>query len=422
MTRFSAWNVIKNGFTGQKGWSRQWRDPQPKSHYDIVIVGGGLHGLATAYYLAKNFNLKKIAVLEKGWIGGGNAGRNTTIIRSNYMLKGNREFYEHSLRLWENLSHELNYNVMFSQRSHISLYHTASALDAAARRYNIMRQSGSDAEIWSRNEIKNKIPHLNYADDARFPIYGALVQRRAGTARHDAVAWGYARAADMLGVDIIQQCEVTSIKRKAQKVSSLHTSRGQIKTGKVAFAVAGNTSRLWQMAELGNLPIESHKLQAFVTEPIKPLLDHVVVFGVGGAHFYISQSDKGGMVFGGDIDWYKSYAQKGNLPIVQDVAECALSLMPCLGRVKLLRHWSGVVDMSMDGSFFMCKTPLENLYLNAGWNYGGFKASPASGWYFADLIANDRPDEVILNHDLERFRRGYHIDESGAGSDPKLHG
>ena len=422
MTRFSAWNVIKNGFTGQKGWSRQWRDPQPKSHYDIVIVGGGLHGLATAYYLAKNFNLKKIAVLEKGWIGGGNAGRNTTIIRSNYMLKGNREFYEHSLRLWENLSHELNYNVMFSQRSHISLYHTASALDAAARRYNIMRQSGSDAAIWSRNEIMNKIPHLNYADDARFPIYGALVQRRAGTARHDAVAWGYARAADMLGVDIIQQCEVTSIKRKAQKVSSLHTSKGQIKTGKVAFAVAGNTSRLWQMAELGNLPIESHKLQAFVTEPIKPLLDHVVVFGVGGAHFYISQSDKGGMVFGGDIDWYKSYAQKGNLPIVQDVAECALSLMPCLGRVKLLRHWSGVVDMSMDGSFFICKTPLENLYLNAGWNYGGFKASPASGWYFADLIANDRPDEVILNHDLERFRRGYHIDESGAGSDPKLHG
>jgi len=422
VTRFSAWNVIKNGFTGQKGWSRQWRDPQPKSHYDIVIVGGGLHGLATAYYLAKNFNLKKIAVLEKGWIGGGNAGRNTTIIRSNYMLKGNREFYEHSLRLWENLSHELNYNVMFSQRSHISLYHTASALDAAARRYNIMRQSGSDAEIWSRNEIKNKIPHLNYADDARFPIYGALVQRRAGTARHDAVAWGYARAADMLGVDIIQQCEVTSIKRKAQKVSSLHTSKGQIKTGKVAFAVAGNTSRLWQMAELGNLPIESHKLQAFVTEPIKPLLDYVVVFGVGGAHFYISQSDKGGMVFGGDIDWYKSYAQKGNLPIVQDVAECALSLLPCLGRVKLLRHWSGVVDMSMDGSFFMCKTPLENLYLNAGWNYGGFKASPASGWYFADLIANDRPDEVILNHDLDRFRRGYHIDESGAGSDPKLHG
>ncbi|MDB3999896.1 sarcosine oxidase subunit beta family protein [bacterium] len=422
MTQFSAWNVIKNGFNGQKGWSRQWRDPEPKANYDIVIVGGGLHGLATAYYLAKNFNLKNIAVVEKGWIGGGNAGRNTTIIRSNYMLKGNREFYEASLTLWENLSHELNYNVMFSQRAHIGLYHTPNALDAAARRYNIMRQTGSDGEIWSRNTIKKKIPHLNFADDARFPIHGALVQKRAGTARHDAVAWGYARAADMLGVDIIQQCEVTSIKRSAQKISSLHTSRGEITAKKVAFAVAGNTSRLWQMAELGNLPIESHKLQAFVTEPIKPLLDHVVVFGVAGAHFYISQSDKGGMVFGGDIDWYKSYAQKGNLPIVQDVAECALSLMPCLGRVKLLRHWSGVVDMSMDGSFFMCKTPLDNLYLNAGWNYGGFKASPASGWYFADLIANDRPDKVIQNHDLDRFRRGVHIDERGAGSDPKLHG
>ena len=422
VTRFSAWNVIKNGFIGQKGWTRQWRDPKPRSKYDIVIIGGGLHGLATAYYLAKTFDLKNIAVLEKGWIGSGNAGRNTTIVRSNYMLKGNREFYEHSLKLWENLSHELNYNVMFSQRSHISLYHTPNALDAATRRYNIMRQTGSDAEIWSHNEIKKKIPHLNYANDARFPIHGALVQKRAGTARHDAVAWGYARAADTLGVDIIQQCEVTAIKRSSQKISSLETSRGNIRADKVAFAVAGNTSRLWQMAGLGNLPIESHKLQAFVTEPIKPLLDHVVVFGVAGAHFYISQSDKGGMVFGGDIDWYKSYAQKGNLPVVQDVAECALSLMPCLGRVKLLRHWSGVVDMSMDGSFFMCKSPLDNLYLNAGWNYGGFKASPASGWYFADLIANDRPNLVIQNHDLNRFKRGYHIDERGAGSDPKLHG
>ncbi|MDC0462397.1 sarcosine oxidase subunit beta family protein [Alphaproteobacteria bacterium] len=422
MTRFSAWNVIKNGFTGQSGWSRQWRDPEPKSHYDIVIVGGGLHGLATAYYLAKNFKLTNIAVLEKGWIGGGNAGRNTTIIRSNYMLKGNREFYEKSLKLWENLSHELNYNVMFSQRSHIGLYHTANALDAASRRYNIMRQTGSDAEFWSRSDLEKKIPHLNYAHDARFPIHGALVQKRAGTARHDAVAWGYARAADKLGVNIIQQCEVIGIKRNARKITQIETSRGSIQADKIAFAVAGNTSRLWQMAELGNLPIESHNLQAFVTEPIKPLLDQVVVFGVAGAHFYISQSDKGGMVFGGDIDWYKSYAQRGNLPIVQDVAECALSVMPCLGRVKLLRHWSGVVDMSMDGSFFICKTPLDNLYLNAGWNYGGFKASPASGWYFADLIANDRPDEIIKNHDLDRFRRGHHIDERGAGADPKLHG
>ena len=285
-----------------------------------------------------------------------------------------------------------------------------------------MRQTGSDAEIWSRAKLEKKIPHLNYAKNARFPIYGSLVQKRAGTARHDAVAWGYARAADKLGVDIIQKCEVTAIDRKGQKINSLQTNRGKISAKKIALAVAGNTSRLWHLANLGNLPIESHKLQAFVTEPLKPLLDQVVVFGVGGAHFYISQSDKGGLVFGGDIDWYKSYAQRGNLPIVQDVAESAISLMPCLGRVKLLRHWSGIVDMSMDGSFFMCKTPIDNLYLNAGWNYGGFKASPASGWYFADLIANDRPSEIIKNHDLERFKRGHYIDERGAGPDTKLHG
>ena len=422
MTRFSAWQVIKNGFSAQAGWSRQWRDPEPKKHYDYIIIGGGLHGLATAYYLAKNHKFKNIAVLEKGWLGGGNAGRNTTIIRSNYMLKGNREFYEHSLNLWENLSHELNYNVMFSQRSHVGLYHSPSALNLATRRYNIMLQTGSDAEIWPLEHLKSKIPHLNYAPDARFPIHGALVQKRAGTARHDAVAWGYARAADALGVDIIQQCEVTGMTRSHNKITAVETNKGTIAGANFGFAVSGHTSRLWQMANLGNLPIETHKLQAFVSEPIKPLLDQVVVFGVGGAHFYISQSDKGGMVFGGDLDWYKSYAQRGNLPLVQDVAECAMSVLPCLGRVKLLRHWAGAMDMSMDGSFFICKTPVDNLYLNAGWNYGGFKASPASGWYFADLIANNRPHTHIQNHDLERFQRGYQLDERGAGPDPKLHG
>lgn len=423
MTRFSAWNVFKNGLTGQKGWSRQWRDPEMKASYDVVIVGGGLHGLATAYYLAKNHGVKNIAILEKGWLGGGNAGRNTTIVRSNYARPGNREFYEHSLKLWENLSHELNYNVMFSQRSHISLLHSPGAIDAAARNYNTMQLTGTtDAEIWDLEKLKSAVPHLNYGPNARFPIMGAAVQKRAGTARHDAVAWGYARAADQLGVDIIQNCEVTGISRRGGKVTSIQTSRGVVKAKKVGLAVAGNTSRLWNMAGLGLLPIESHKLQAFVSEPLKPLLDQVVVFGVGGAHFYISQSDKGGMVFGGDLDWYKSYAQRGNLPIVQDVSEAAMSVLPCLGRVRLLRHWSGVMDMSMDGSHFICKTPLENLYLNAGWNYGGFKASPGSGWYFADLIANDRPDTVIENHDLKRFERGIQIDERGAGPDPKLHG
>jgi len=312
---------------------------------------------------------------------------------------------------------------MFSQRSHISLLHSPAAMDGAARRYNTMRLTGTpDAEIWDLEKLKKEVPHLNYGPDSRFPIRGAAVQKRAGTARHDAVAWGYARAADSLGVDIIQNCEVNGTSRSGSEITGLVTSRGEIKATKVGFAVAGNTSRLWQMAGFNTLPIESHKLQAFVSEPLKPLLDQVVVFGVGGAHFYISQSDKGGMVFGGDIDWYKSYAQRGNLPIVQDVAECAISILPCLGRVRLLRHWSGVMDMSMDGSPFICKTPLSNLYLNAGWNYGGFKASPASGWYFADLIANDRPHETIQHFNLDRFAQGVLLDERGAGPDPKLHG
>ena len=422
MSRYSAWTVFKNGLGGQKGWTRAWRDPEPKPEYDIVIVGGGLHGLATAYYLAKNYGLKDIAVVEKGWLGGGNAGRNTTIVRSNYMMPDNRWFYEHSLKLWENLSHELNFNVMFSQRAHISLFHSPSARDAAARRYNTMRLMDSDGEFWDLDTLKKNVPHLNFGPDARFPIIGAAVQPRAGSARHDAVAWGYARAADGLGVDIIQNCEVIGFERVANRLTGLQTSRGMIRAKRIGLAVAGNTSRLWRMVELGKLPIETHKLQAFVSEPLKPLLDQVIAFGVGGAHFYISQSDKGGMVFGGDLDWYKSYAQRGNLPIVQDVAECATSILPCLGRVRLLRHWAGVMDMSMDGSPFICKTPISNLYLNAGWNYGGFKASPASGWFFADLIANDRPDSVIANFDLQRFARGYNIDERGAGPDPKLHG
>ena len=377
--------------------------------------------MATAYYLAKNHNIHNIAVVEKGWIGGGNAGRNTTIIRSNYMMPGNHQFYEHSLKLWENLSHELNYNVMFSQRAHISLFHSPAARDAAARRYNIMSLNGTEAELWNLDQLKKNIPHLNY-EDARFPIIGAAVQRRAGNARHDSVAWGYARAADQLGVDILQNCEVIGVKRNKGRIESLQTSRGEIKAKKVGFAVAGNTSRLWEMAELGNLPIETHKLQAFVTESIKPLLDQVVVYGVGGAHFYISQTDKGSMVFGGDLDWYKSYAQRGNLPIVQDSAEAAMAILPCLGRIRLIRHWAGVMDMTMDGSFFICKTPIENLYLNAGWNYGGFKASPASGWYFADLIATEQPHKYIQNHNLERFEKGINLDERGAGPDPKLHG
>ena len=358
MKRYSAWSVFLNGLTGQKNWDRAWRDPEPKAEYDVIIVGAGLHGLATAYYLARNHGITNVAVVEKGWLGSGNAGRNTTIVRSNYMLPGNRPFYEHSLKLWENLSHDLNYNVMFSQRAHVTLLHSPAARDAAARRYNTMRLTGSDGELWDLPTLKRKIPHLNYGPDARFPIIGASAQLRAGSARHDAVAWGYARAADQRGIDILQNCEVTGVLRDGGKVTGVETVRGVIRAKKVGFAVAGNTSRLWRMAGLGKLPIETHKLQAFVSEPLKPLLDQVVVFGVGGAHFYISQSDKGGMVFGGDLDWYKSYAQRGNLPIVQDVAECATSILPCLSRVRLLRHWSGVMDMTMDGSASVSYTHL----------------------------------------------------------------
>ena len=421
MKRYSGWAVFREGLRGQTGWSRAWRDPEPKSEYDIVIVGGGGHGLATAYYLAKNHGLKNIAVVEKGWLGGGNVGRNTTIVRSNYALPHSTEFYEHSVKLWENLAHDLNYNVMFSQRGQLGLFHTPAARDAQAKRANTMVMNGIEAELLDKEGVKNLIPHLDYSENARFPILGAILQRRAGTARHDAVAWGFARGADERGVDILQNCEVQGFLREDGKVTGVETSRGVIRAKKVGVAVAGSTGHVMAMAGIERLPIETHKLQAFVSEPLKPLLDYVVSYGAPGAHFYISQSDKGGMVFGGDLDFYNSYAQRGNLPIVQDVAESAMAIMPCLGRVKLLRHWAGVMDMSMDGTHIMSKTPIDNLYLNAGWCYGGFKATPASGYHFADLIANDRPDALTAPFSLDRFEKGYAIDEKGMGPTPKLH-
>ena len=415
--RFSGFRVIKEALTGHKGWGPQWRDPEPKPHYDIIIIGGGGHGLATAYYLAKEFGQKNIAVIEKGWIGGGNVGRNTTIIRSNYMLDGNEPFYEFSLKLWEGLEQDINYNAMVSQRGILNLIHTDGQRDAFIRRGNAMILNGADAEYLTADQVRAEVPFLNF-DDARFPIKGALAQRRGGTVRHDAVAWGYARAADQHGVDIIQNCEVTGFRIENGTCMGVETSRGFIGASKIGTAVAGSSGRLMAKAHM-RLPIETHVLQAFVSEGLKPVIPGVITFGAG--HFYVSQSDKGGLVFGGDLDGYNSYAQRGNLPVVEDVCEGGMAIMPMIGRARLLRMWGGVMDMSMDGSPIIDKTHIDGLYFNGGWCYGGFKATPASGWCFAHLLAKDEPHETATAYRLDRFRRGYMIDEKGMGAQPNLH-
>ncbi len=415
--RYSVWSLLRQGLAGNRGWPEAWRDAAPRERYAVVVVGGGGHGLATAYYLARRHGITDVAVLEKGWIGGGNTGRNTTIVRSNYLLPGNERFYEHSLKLWEGLARELDFNVMFSQRGVLNLCHSDAQRDAFARRGNAMLMMGADAELLDREQVRAMVPGLDFAN-ARFPITGGLLQRRAGTARHDAVVWGYARAASALGVDIVQSCEVTGMVRDGDRITGLETTRGTIRADKVGLAVAGNSSRLAAMAGL-RLPIESHVLQAFVSEGLKPWLDTVVTFGAG--HFYMSQSDKGGLVFGGDIDGYNSYAQRGNLPMVEHVAAGAVALFPALGRVRLLRSWGGLVDMTMDGSPIIGRLPLANLYLNGGWCYGGFKATPASGWCFAHTLATGEPHPLNAAYSLDRFATGHLIDERGAGPRPNLH-
>ena len=414
---FSAFKILKEGLTGNKGWKPHWREPMLKEEYDVIIIGAGGHGLATAYYLAKEHGIVNVAVLEKGWVGSGNIGRNTTIIRSNYMLPGNQPFYEKSMQLWEGLEQDFNYNAMVSQRGILNLSHSDGQHDAYARRGNAMHLTNSGAVLLDRAGVERMCPLLDF-DNARFPIKGGIWQPRGGSVRHDAVAWGFARGADSRGVDIIQNCEVTGFQIENGRCIGVETTLGNVKSKKVGMCVAGSSGVLADKAGM-RLPIESHVLQAFVSEGLKPIIPGVVTFGAG--HFYVSQSDKGGLVFGGDIDGYNSYAQRGNLPVIEDVVEGGMAIMPMIGRARLLRSWGGIMDMSMDGSPFIDKTHIDGLYFNGGWCYGGFKATPASGFCYAHLLATDQSHSLSKQMRLDRFRSGSQFDEKGVGAQPNLH-
>jgi sarcosine oxidase subunit beta len=415
--RYSFWRLLREGFTGQRGWSRAWAKAQVRPGYRVVIVGGGGHGLATAYYLATEYGIRDVAVLERGPIGLGNVGRNTTIIRSNYFLPDNIRFYEFSLKLWEGLERRLNFNAMVSQRGTLNLFHTEAQRDLMSRRANQMRLLGVDAQGVSREEVRTLVPLVDL-DNGRYPVLGGFLQPRGGTVRHDAVAWGYARAASEAGVDIIEHCEVTGLRREGTRITGVETTRGPIAAETVCLAVAGHSSVLAAMAGLV-LPIESHVLQAFVTEGIKPVLDVVLTYGAG--HFYVSQSDKGGLVFGGAIDGYNTYGQRGTLPMAEEVAASAVTLLPGVARLKILRQWGGVMDMTMDGSPIISRTPLAGLIFNGGWCYGGFKAIPAGGVSTAHLIARGEAHPVARHLDLARFAAGRTCDERGIGPYPYLH-
>ncbi|MCB2101457.1 MAG: sarcosine oxidase subunit beta family protein [Rhodobacterales bacterium] len=416
--RYSFLSLARNALTGHRDWPPAWRSPEPRASYDVIIVGGGGHGLATAYYLAKDHGITNVAVLEKGYLGGGNTGRNTTIVRSNYLLEANAHFYEKSMKLWEGLSEDLNYNVMFSQRGVLNLAHSDAQYNAFGRRGNAMRLNGIDAELLDRDQVAAMVPDLDCSPSARFPVRGGLLQPRGGTARHDAVAWGYARAADARGVDIIQNCEVTGLIRVGGRITGVETTRGVIKAPKVGLVVAGHTGHLAAMAGL-RLPIESHVLQAMVSEPLKPVLDTVVTSGA--AHGYISQSDKGELVMGGDLDFYNSYGQRGNAPALEHVVRSIVTLFPRYGRVRLMRFWGGIMDMTMDGSPIIGTTPVDGLFINGGWCYGGFKATPGSGWVFAQTLAKGHPHRLNEAFSLDRFASGHAIDEKGAGPIPGAH-
>ena len=413
MTKYSAFNLVKNALSFNRHWTEAWRNPEPKREYDAIIVGGGGHGLATAYYLAKEHGLRNIAVVEKGWIGGGNTGRNTTIVRSNYLWTEASLLYEKSLKLWEGLSVDLNYNVMFSQRGVYNLGHTLQDMRDIERRVGANRLNGIDAEVVTAAQIKAAIPLINTSANARYPILGASLQRRAGVARHDAVAWGFARAADALGVDIIEQCEVTGINRDGGQVTGIETTRGTINSKKIGVVVAGNATVLADMAGM-RLPLESHPLQALVSEPMKPVLDTVIMSNA--VHGYVSQSDKGELVIGAGIDAYTGYGQRGSFQTIEHTLEAIVELFPMFSRVRMLRQWGGIVDISPDACPIISRTPVDGLYFNCGWGTGGFKATPGSGWAFAHTIANDAPHELNAPFELTRFETGALIDEHGAAA------
>jgi sarcosine oxidase subunit beta len=411
MQKYSGFGLLKHSMSHHENWQRVWRNPIPKKHYDVVIVGGGGHGLATAYYMAKEHGLTNIAVVEKGYLGGGNTARNTTIVRSNYLWDEAAHLYEHSLKLWESLAQELNYNLMFSQRGVLNLGHSLQDMRDIERRVNANRLNGIDSQVLNNAQVQAKVPILDCSKNARYPVMGASWQARGGTARHDAVAWGFARAADALGVDLLQQTEVTGIRRKEGAVCGVETNRGFISANKVACVAAGNSSTLAKMVGI-DLPLESHPLQAMVSEPIKPILDTVVMSN--HVHGYLSQSDKGDLVIGAGIDSYLGYGQRGSFNVVEHTIAAIIEMFPIFSRVRLNRAWGGVVDTCPDACPIISKTHINGLYFNCGWGTGGFKATPGSGQVFAHTVAKDEPHPLAKAFNIDRFTSGKLIDEHGA--------
>ncbi|MFO1193531.1 MAG: sarcosine oxidase subunit beta family protein [Rhodoferax sp.] len=412
---YSAWNLFAAARSGHADWAPAWRDARPRAKYDVVIIGGGGHGLATAYYLARNHGITNVAVLERAWIGGGNTGRNTTVVRSNYLYPESARLYDFSVKLYEGLARELNFNIMFSQRGVVTLAHSRHDLDSMARWHNAMLLNGVDAEMLDPDQVRALMPRLNTGPSARLPVLGGLIQRRAGTARHDAVAWGYARAASAQGVDIVQNCAVQDFlwagTGPGRRVAGVRTSLGEVRADKVAFAVAGASSQIAALAGF-RLPVTSWSLQAMVSEPVKPVLDVAVISPVLG--IYLSQSDKGEVVMGGGLDRFNSFAQRGSLAVSQDVIAATLEMFPSFGPLRLMRQWAGTVDLVQDSSPIIGPTPVPGLYINCAWGTGGFKAIPVGGWTLAHVLATGRNHPLAEPFQLERFQTGRLIDEAGA--------